>query len=95
MDGRAPGAARRGEEASMATDDNASTVGGDWSAAAELAAMPEVWRHLLDVHVPDASGRCRACTQGGTGIPARRWPCGPRKLGEAAAQLHGRRRAGG
>ena len=77
----------------MASDDSASTVSGNWSAAMELAGMPDVWAHLLDVHVPDTSGRCRGCTQGGTGIPAKRWPCGPRKLAEAAAHLHGGRRA--
>jgi hypothetical protein len=77
----------------MAADDRAAT--SNWTAAIELAAMPGVWRPLLEVHVPDPSGRCRGCTQGGTGIPAGRWPCGPRKLAEAAAHLHGRRRATG
>jgi hypothetical protein len=63
---------------------------GDWAAAAELAPMIEVWRQLLTVHVPDPRGRCQACTQGGTGIPAARWPCGPRRIAEAAAQCHAR-----
>lgn len=59
-----------------------------WSLAAELAAMPHVWRQLLEDHVPNAHGRCRACTQGGTGIAIVRWPCGPRNVAEAAAQVH-------
>jgi hypothetical protein len=60
----------------------------DWAAAAELAPMTAVWRKLLEDHVPTPRGRCRKCTQGGTGIPAARWPCGPRNLAEAAAELH-------
>ena len=66
----------------------------DWTAAAELAPMTQVWRRLLEVHVPNALGRCQACTQGGTGIPTARWPCGPRKVAEAAAQCHASRAAG-
>jgi hypothetical protein len=61
---------------------------GDWTAAAELAPMTDVWHRLLDAHVPNSAGRCRACTQGGTGIPTTRWPCGPRKIAEAAARCH-------
>ena len=67
------------------------TASADWAAAAELAPMTAVWRKLLEDHVPTSGGRCRKCTQGGTGIPAERWPCGPRKLAEAAAELHGAR----
>jgi hypothetical protein len=59
-----------------------------WAAAAALAPMVDVWRRLLDEHVASPSGRCRACTQGGTGIPTERWPCGPRKVAEAASRLH-------
>jgi hypothetical protein len=59
-----------------------------WAAAAELAPMTEVWRRLLTDHVPTSRGRCRACTQGGTGIPTVQWPCGPRRIAEAAAQCH-------
>ena len=61
-----------------------------WGLAAEVAPMTDVWRQLLDDHVPDSRGRCRACTQGGTGIPTVRWPCGPRNIAEAAAQYHAR-----
>ena len=64
-----------------------------WAAAAELAPMIEVWRQLLTDHVPDSRGRCQACTQGGTGIPTARWPCGPRRIAEAAAQCHAHRTA--
>jgi len=52
--------------------------------------MTEVWRQLLTDHVPNSQGRCQACTQGGTGIPMARWPCGPRRIAEAAAQCHAR-----
>ena len=62
----------------------------DWALAAELAPMTGVWRQLLDDHVPDSLRRCRACTQGGTGIPTVRWPCGPRNIAEAAAEYHAR-----
>ena len=63
----------------------------DWTAAAELAPMIDVWRQLLEDHVPNSQGRCRACTQGGTGIPTAQWPCSPHKIAEAAAQYHARR----
>lgn len=54
---------------------------------AELTPMVDVWWRLLVQHVPDRTGRCRLCTEGGTGLPAQRWPC----------SLHGiaRRRHGG
>jgi hypothetical protein len=59
-----------------------------WTLAAELAPMTDVWRKLLEEHVPTPVGRCRACTQGGTGIPTLRWPCGPHKIAEAAAHYY-------
>ena len=65
-----------------------STPRGDWGLAAELASMTNVWRRLLEDHVPNARGRCQACTQGGTGIAIVRWPCGPRQVAEAAARYH-------
>ena len=69
-------------------DSSTSPTPTNWAIAAELAPMTNVWRQLLDDHVPDPLGRCRACTQGGTGIPTARWPCGPRNLAEAAAHCH-------
>jgi hypothetical protein len=77
----------------MPADDRTPSTSSNWTAAAELASMTTVWRRLLDDHVPDRHGRCRCCTQGGTGIPTTRWPCGPRKLAEAAAHLYGIRGA--
>lgn len=68
-----------------ATTPPAST---EWAAAVELAPMVNTWRQLLDDHVPDPFGRCGACTQGGTGIPAVRWPCGPRKIAELASRYY-------
>ena len=71
----------------MHADDPRSPVAaGDWATAAALSAMPGVWNRLLEEHVPAPDGRCRACTQGGTGIPTTRWPCGPRLVAEAAAR---------
>jgi hypothetical protein len=54
--------------------------------------MTGMWRQLLTDHVPNSHGRCQACTQGGTGIPTARWPCGPRrtariKLGEVEGAM--------
>jgi hypothetical protein len=74
-------------------DSSPAPAAGEWAAAAELAPMIDVWRQLLTDHVPNSHGRCRACTQGGTGIPTARWPCGPRRIAEAAAQCHTRRPA--
>lgn len=74
-------------------DEGASSMSREWAIAAELAPMTQVWHRLLEEHVPTPLGRCRGCTQGGTGIPATRWPCGPRKLAEAAATLGARRSA--
>jgi len=69
----------------MPRDDSPAPELSDWATAAELASMTEVWRQLLTDHVPNSQGRCQACTQGGTGIPTARWPCGPRRIAEAAA----------
>ena len=81
-------------EAQMPRDDSISAPDASgWAAAAELAPMTDVWRQLLSDHVPNAHGRCQACTQGGTGIPTARWPCGPRRIAEAAAQCHAHRTA--
>ena len=75
----------------MFTDDSAAPPGSDdWATAAELAPMVSAWSQLLEDHVPAPDGRCRACTQGGTGIPTVRWPCGPRRVAEAAARYAGR-----
>jgi hypothetical protein len=43
--------------------------------AAELTPMVDVWQRLLAQHVPDESGCCRTCTQGGTGLRTTPWPC--------------------
>lgn len=78
----------------MARDHSgAPPASGDWATAAELSPMTDVWRRLLADHVPTAGGRCQACTQGGTGIPTARWPCGPRLVAEAAASHAARNRS--
>lgn len=46
-----------------------------WRLAAERAPMVNLWRRLLDEHVPDSARRCRTCTKGGTGLPSLPWPC--------------------
>jgi hypothetical protein len=56
-------------------------VSGDWPFAVELAAMPEVWAALLQLHVSGGDGRCRGC-RSQVGI-APHWPC---TLYRAAAQ---------
>jgi hypothetical protein len=51
-----------------------------------MAGMPEVWRRLLDAHVPDRLGRCTACrTASGSG---ERWPCSLHHIASDARRLH-------
>lgn len=57
--------------------------------ADELAPMVGVWERLLDAHQPDRNGRCRTCTQGGTGLPGTQWPCALHGLAELARRRHG------
>jgi hypothetical protein len=45
----------------------------EWRFAVELAAMPEVWRALLKLHVGARDGRCRGCHSQVRVGP--RWPC--------------------
>jgi hypothetical protein len=61
--------------------------GAEWRLPVELAAMPEVWRTLLERHVSGRDGRCRGCRSQVRTAP--RWPC---TLYRAAA--HARRIAG-
>lgn len=58
--------------------------------ADELAPMVEVWERLLVLHLPDRTGRCRTCTQGGTGLPGTQWPCALHGIAELARRRHGR-----
>ncbi len=53
----------------------------EWPFAVELAAMPEVWRVLLELHVSGRDGRCRGCHSQVRSAP--HWPC---PLYGAAAQ---------
>lgn len=53
----------------------------------ELAHSPALWQELLRRHVPGPSGRCRACTRAGTGIPAAAWPCSLHALADQARAL--------
>jgi hypothetical protein len=45
----------------------------EWPFAVELAAMPEVWRALLELHVSGRDGRCRGCYSQMRSAP--HWPC--------------------
>ena len=45
------------------------------SIVVELAPMAALWRRLLIEHRPAPGGRCRACSQGGTGLLNTTWPC--------------------
>jgi hypothetical protein len=56
--------------------------------ADELAPMVRVWERLLATHQPDRSGRCRTCTQGGTGLPGTQWPCALHGLADLARRRH-------
>ncbi|WP_240157215.1 hypothetical protein [Pseudonocardia broussonetiae] len=58
--------------------------------ADELAPMVQVWERLLALHLPDRTGRCRTCTQGGTGLPGTHWPCALHGIAELARRRHGR-----
>ncbi|GAA3236184.1 hypothetical protein GCM10017691_34180 [Pseudonocardia petroleophila] len=58
--------------------------------ADELAPMVEVWERLLTLHLPDRTGRCRTCTQGGTGLPGTAWPCALHGIAELARRRHTR-----
>jgi hypothetical protein len=54
--------------------------------AAIMAGMPEVWRRLLDAHVPDRLGRCSGC-KSATGS-GERWPCSLHRIASDAQRLH-------
>lgn len=51
--------------------------------------MVEVCERLLVRHLPDRTGRCRTCTQGGTGLPGTHWPCALHGIAELARRRHG------
>jgi hypothetical protein len=57
--------------------------------ADQLAPMVDVWERLLAAHQPDRGGRCRTCTQGGTGLPGTQWPCALHGLADLARSRHG------
>lgn len=74
-------------------DPGPATTGPDARRlAAELAPMVDVWQRLLAQHVADGGGRCRTCTQGGTGLPVVRWPCSLHGIAELARHRHAERR---
>ena len=54
--------------------------------AAIKSGMPEVWRRLLDAHVPDRLGRCSGC-RSATGS-GERWPCSLHRIASDAQRLH-------
>jgi hypothetical protein len=57
--------------------------------AEHLAGRPEVWRRLLDDHVADRLGRCRACrSSSGSGEV---WPCSLHRIAVAARRIYGLR----
>jgi hypothetical protein len=45
----------------------------EWPFAVELAAMPQVWAALLELHVSGRDGRCRGCRSQVRIAP--HWPC--------------------
>lgn len=72
-----------------AADPPSSATGRYGRLADELAPMVEVWERLLAVHLPDRNGRCRTCTQGGTGLPGTHWPCALHGIASLARRRHG------
>lgn len=59
-----------------------------WDTFTEaLSVMPESYTKLLDLHVPAANGRCRACTEGGTGVPHEPWPCAVHDVAARAQRI--------
>jgi len=59
-----------------------------WNTFTEvLSFMPDVIGRMLAAHTPAASGRCRCCTEGGTGVPHAPWPCPPHELAAAADRI--------
>jgi len=82
-------------------DDPHAPSGGDWSTGdaqpvddtlrelvAELVPLVRLWQQLLADHQPDHRGRCRACTEGGTGRAVTTWPCPLYRLAGQAAVAH-------
>lgn len=63
--------------------------GARFRLADELAPMVAVWQRLLSSHRPDRAGRCRTCTQGGTGLPGTPWPCALHGIAALAQRRHG------
>ena len=55
---------------------------------AELMPLVRLWQQLLADHQPDHRGRCRACTEGGTGRAVTAWPCLLYRLAGQAAVAH-------
>ena len=51
-----------------------------------MAEMPEVWRRLIEAHVPDRLGRCSGCrSDTGSG---ERWPCSLHRIATQARRVH-------
>jgi hypothetical protein len=82
----APARRRRPEEVREDDPDLAPTQLRQ--TAAQLAPMVDVWERLIDEHIPNRSGRCRKCTQGGTGMPFVPWPCVVYGIAEMARKRH-------
>lgn len=75
-----------------AGDDTARRESPPVPMADVMADMPEVWRRLIDDHVPDRLGRCRGCrSDTGSG---ERWPCSLYRIATQARQVHARNLAG-
>jgi hypothetical protein len=55
---------------------------------AELTPLVRLWQQLLADHQPDHDGRCRACTESGTGRAVTAWPCVLHRLAGRAAVAH-------
>lgn len=59
-----------------------------WGTFTEvLSVMPDVYTDLLATHVDAGTGRCRACTAPGTGIPHEPWPCAVHDVAARAERI--------
>jgi hypothetical protein len=55
------------------------------AVAVELARHPEAWARLIELHVADADGRCRACRW--QIRAAERWPCALHVVAVSAREI--------
>jgi hypothetical protein len=74
-------------------DSGSCSDGDQWAGLVQqLSRMPDAIERLAAEHMPDAALRCVACTTPGRGTAHVRWPCGLRRLADAALETRVRLR---